>query len=519
MSARLDIALDHHRAGRLAQAIDGYRAVLAAEPGDPTAEAMLGVALSQSGDPRAGLARLKRAVALVPDDAGLFENIGACLDRYGAIAAANAAYLRSAAIDPVPGTALAAAGASFILMKIFPSACRRLRQALAISPSEARWWSVAGEGASEFGQPDSAIVCFRRAVTLGVDHVGTLSRLAEALMSTDQVELAAPLFEEILLRARASRWFRPDFASQACPSACLDGFFSTSEPRLRHDLLHLEYLVRERVLPESFVTTIDRYRGILARLSERSQDGCRLLLSQEERSSIEEVYDRIIHVYRTKPVGSDVLSRSTDWVAAERRYLESRGGIVVVDDLLSEECLVELRRFCVESTIWFGDRHPGGYLGALLREGFCDPLLFRISRELVRWMPAIFRGLPLRQMWAFKYDSRLEGTALHADAAAVNVNFWITPDEANLSEGRGGLVVFDKRAPADWEFEKFNNDQAAIRSFLEDSGARSVVVPYRCNRAVIFHSDLFHRTDDLFFRDDYASRRINVTMLFGQRGA
>ena len=44
-----------------------------------------------------------------------------------------------------------------------------------------------------------------------------------------------------------------------------------------------------------------------------------------------------------------------------------------------------------------------------------------------------------------------------------------------------------------------------------------MTVPYRRNRVVIFDSDLFHRTDDLDFRPGYENRRINVTMLFGDR--
>jgi hypothetical protein len=29
---------------------------------------------------------------------------------------------------------------------------------------------------------------------------------------------------------------------------------------------------------------------------------------------------------------------------------------------------------------------------------------------------------------------------------------------------------------------------------------------------------LFHETDDITFRDDYVSRRINITLLYGYRG-
>jgi hypothetical protein len=58
-----------------------------------------------------------------------------------------------------------------------------------------------------------------------------------------------------------------------------------------------------------------------------------------------------------------------------------------------------------------------------------------------------------------------------------------------------------------------------IRDFLARSGAKSVTVPYRANRAVIFDSDLFHETDRIAFKEGYLNRRINITMLYGKRGA
>jgi hypothetical protein len=99
----------------------------------------------------------------------------------------------------------------------------------------------------------------------------------------------------------------------------------------------------------------------------------------------------------------------------------------------------------------------------------------------------------------------------------VNVNFWITPDDANLDPESGGLVVWDVAAPLDWDFTKFNTDEKAIRDFLAQSGAKPVVVPYRANRAVIFDSDLFHQTDTIRFKTGYQNRRINITLLYGER--
>src|ERR1700730_12265286 len=150
--------------------------------------------------------------------------------------------------------------------------------------------------------------------------------------------------------------------------------------------------------------------------------------------------------------------------------------------------------------------------------GFAVALLAQPPTELVAACPRIFRDHPLLQWWAFKYDSDLSGIGVHADFAAVNVNFWITPDEANLDPERGGLVIWDKPAPLDWTFEKYNNvETGEIREFLAGSGARATTVPYRANRAVIFDSDLFHETDRISFKEGYLNRRINITLLYGRR--
>lgn len=516
-SLTLDAALAAHREGNLAETIRACREAIAAGIEDATVETMLGTALAQSGAPREGLPRLLRAVALEPQDAGLFEHLGACLDLLGLRLLSGFVYLRSAAVSIGAGTALATAGSGFVELKAFPGGLRLLRRALALSPDRAKWWAVAGEGMLDIGRADVAITCFRRALTLGLERTRALDRVAEALLRLDRVEQASMMFEEMMAPVRASRWYRPNLAASAAASDSLS-FRVTSDPKLRHDTQQLEYLMAKGVLPTSFGEIADGYRAVLQGHAARPPDQNWYQMSEAERRPISAAYNRVVHLYRPKAFGSEVMNDAVDWQAAERRYAESTAGIVVIDDLLSVPALAELQRYCLESTIWFDDRHPGGYLGALLRDGLAAPLLLRVARELSRRLPSILRDLPLRQMWAYKYDSRLEGTGLHADAAAINVNFWITPDEANLSKGRGGIVVFDRRAPPEWDFAKYNNDQAAIRGFLAESGAGDVAVPYRCNRAVIFHSDLFHKTDDLHFRDDYVSRRINVTMLFGDRG-
>ena len=140
-----------------------------------------------------------------------------------------------------------------------------------------------------------------------------------------------------------------------------------------------------------------------------------------------------------------------------------------------------------------------------------------IAEELRKTFPGIFRAHQLRQAWAYKYDSQLTGINVHADAAAVNVNFWVTPNSANLNPKSGGLVVYKEKAPLDWNFQSYNQDHGRIRKFLSRTDSGKMVVPYAENRLVLFNSDLFHETSNLEFQSGYENRRINVTLLFGNR--
>ena len=98
----------------------------------------------------------------------------------------------------------------------------------------------------------------------------------------------------------------------------------------------------------------------------------------------------------------------------------------------------------------------------------------------------------------------------------VTFNFWITADDANLDPDRGGLTVWNEAIPPDWKTQRYIGDTAACKAYLARVGAKSVTIPYRCNRAVVFASNLFHETDRMHFKDGYTNRRINITMLYGR---
>ena len=288
-----------------------------------------------------------------------------------------------------------------------------------------------------------------------------------------------------------------------------------STAKLRHDLHQLLHLRRQGVaLPLDEI--IADYEAALDRLVRLGVT--RAPLTGEDERTVGRAFGRLVHV-ADAPRVARALSPSWDRRQFQRRYLDSRPHMVVIDDFLAPEALQSLLRFCQDSTIWAGNRYAHGRLSSLFFTGFNAPLVLQIAEEIRDSFPLLIgERHPLRQLWAFKNTEVLPGdSSIHADFAAINVNFWITPDNANLHQDSGGMVVYDLEAPLSWSFGQYNERPDLIRELIARHRPRAIRIPYRQNRAIIFNSDLFNGTEAVCFRPDYLSHRINVTMLYGDR--
>lgn len=381
-----------------------------------------------------------------------------------------------------------------------------LRKVLAQTPNAATAHYNLAVGLRAAEDLPAAVAHFEAALARNPDLADAHRGLGDALLDLDRLEDAAAAYD------RAVR-LRRDPARPPDPAPRLSG----NRSRLRHDAEQVRYLVGRGRLPAAFAEVAGRYDRVAEFLWEPSLGAPAAEIPDKLAAMIAPTYDRLIHRPAADAIPQGALNPDLDVGRIEADYLNNGRGIGVFDGLLGAEALERLLAFARESTVWFHHRYGNGYLGAFFEDGFCCPLLVQIAEELRLALPRIFGRHPLHRLWAFKYDSRLGGIPLHADAAAINVNFWLTPDAANRDPEGGGLIVWDKRAPADCDFGRFVKDEAAIRARLADNGAQAVAVPYRQNRAVIFNSDLYHETGPLDFRDGYENRRINVTMLFGRR--
>lgn len=490
------------------------------QPRNADALNLIGViAAGRSDMPRAAKF-LSQAAELQPRTASIRGNLALALKMLGRWHDAIAQAREGVRLDPSNAIIWNTLCAAQFELGDYDSASVSGRIAIALDPVAAEAWNNFGNVLVEVGHP-LAESAFRAALARHPRLVQAWSGLGSAALRQRRYESALPAFEHALTLRWPSRWWPGGSPSSSLPPAQS----LTNTVKLRHDIEQFEAGRRAGIYGPEFDAIISAYRRALDRFISRYGATANGALHPDDVATIGDVYGRIVHWSPPPAIPGGAIASGWDRGEVSKRYAVPPG-ICWVDGLLTDEALTSLRRFCLDSTIWNDVSHnyqaepvARGYLGAYAADGFFTPLLFQIADELAAALPEIFDGHSLRQIWAYKYEEKLEGIGIHGDDAAVNVNFWITPDSANLDPDSGGLLVYPVEAPAHWDFAAINTHPDAMLRFVESAGKPAVNVPYRQNRAVIFNSDLFHATAPLRFRPGYDNRRINVTMLFGRRQA
>ena len=452
-----------HEAGHLQDAERLYRQALGFDPSHADSLHWLGIMAYQVGRHDIAADLIGQAIRARGDVAAYHSNLGLVLQAQGKLDAAASSYARALALKPDFVEARNNLGIVLQNQGKLDDAVACFEQTLATRPDNVEALANLGNIFEAQGNLDDAVARYQRAIALAPDFAELHYNLALPLRQLSRYEESFAAYR----RHAALKFAKP----QPADGKTVPSF------KLKHDREQLDYL-----------------RGLHPGGS----------------------FDGLYHIEGGARIEPAAINPLLDTKALEAAWDDSGKQLLVVDNLLTPAALVELRRFCLCSTVWRVD-YPNGYLGGFAGDGFACPLLAQITDELAAKLPRIIRHHRLDQLWGFKYDSELTGINIHADEAAINVNFWITPDDANLDPQSGGLVVWNVPAPLDWNFKQYQNNGPTIRAFLAEHHATSTTVPYRCNRAVIFDSDLFHETDRIAFKPGYENRRINVTLLYGQR--
>lgn len=477
------------------------------------------------------LASFDRAIALEPGLAEIHDHRGNLLQKMQRHEEALVSHERAVALKPAYATAWNNRGNALEKLHRHAEALASLDRAIALAPDFHDAHNNRGNVLEQLGRNAVALAAYDRAIELAPDYaevhfnrghtLNELGRTAAALESYAACLALDPGFlparnnvfmhhfhtlEDLPLIERLGLELARANLEQAAAEQRHLG--QRAEFRLRHDLEQLDYLVAHGH---------DDPPLLAARAQLQALQGGGVAEPAPAHPVPVYPLDTYLLQYKIAAPLDSVLG-DNDWKAIEERYFASMPEMIWFDNLLAPRALEELRRFCLVSTVWKRQYHHQ-YLGAFATQGFLSDLHLRIALELKQRLPRIFGPHRLEQLWGFKYDARVQkGINVHADFARVNLNFWITPDAANLDPESGGLLVYDAPAPPDWHFRKYNDDASEpdIYAFLRQNNAGRMKVPYRCNRAVLFNSTLFHETDAIHFREGYENRRINITYLFGR---
>lgn len=441
-----------------------------------------------------------------PDRSALIAKATAC-HRDGRFSEAEAVYKSLLDLSPTDAGALHNLGVLLAETDRPDNAVEYFDRALLSDPGYASAHFNRAGALRALGDRAGAIAAYGQTVALDPANYGAHLALGFLWMSDGRRDRALDHFARTLELRRGDDRSDLAFASLT----------HTTRAKLRHDADQLRHIARDHWDAARFGALARTFDGIAAEIANDTPDDGIVALTASQLALVGDNYNTLYQFTDAPEVLSGAVNPALDTESIAARYAASSAGVVWFDDFLSPKALTLLRRFLLKSTIWYDFSHIGGCLAAYLEDGLACPLILQIADEVRTAFPTILSAQPLTQIWAFKAIDARRGIDVHVDDGAVSVNFWVTPDDANEDPEHGGLVIYDKRPPADWEMRDYASDVTAIRDFLGSGDQGETVIPYGQNRAVMFDSRLFHGSDSVVFSPNYEDHRINITMLFGAK--
>ncbi len=409
------------------------------------------------------------------------------------------------------------------------------RAALALSPGHAAVINNLGVIAASEARQSDAVAMFDEAIAREPGHVAAHYNRGAALVALGRPQDAIKSFSRVCAldaghyeahRALGFLWLEAGDRGRSLDHLArtyelrrgddrLDGAAKSltfaTRAKLRHDAEQFRYLAERRRGRSRLDALARAYEAVAKDFPEKPTK-----LSPQQRDLLGDGYNTAIAIADAPELAGGAVAVRADTEGLTRQFRAGPAGAISFDDLLTPHALAALRRFLLESTLWHDFSHIGGFVASYLEDGMACPLVLQIADEIRRTFPGLLAQHPLSQAWAFKGLEGSSAVDVHADDAAITLNFWITPTSANLTPGRGGLAVCREPPPCNWQIKDYDADQQRIVAFLEQHGENTLRVAYRQNRAVLFESRLFHSSDDPIFASSYENHRINMTFLFGR---
>jgi len=207
-AGEMQVAIDHHQAGRLDDAERVYRQVIAAEPRHSDALHLLGVVALQRGNRTQAVELIAKAVAIDPANVAALGNLGMAYHALNRADEAESALRNALALKPDWDAAHSNLGVVLQAKGDLDGAEASFQAALQFNPNHADALNNLGGIFKDSGQLEQAEACYRKALAVNPRSVETCINLGSVYQRRNILDQAEACYRQALQ-------LRPDHAG-AC---------------------------------------------------------------------------------------------------------------------------------------------------------------------------------------------------------------------------------------------------------------------------------------------------------------
>lgn len=194
----MEIAVQHHRAGRLLEAETIYRQILAIDPSHVGAWHLLGVIAHQVGRYDVAVKCLRQAIHLNATEPALHNMLGVVLRAQGKLDEAVASYRRALDLKPDMADVHNNLGNACKDLGRLDEAVGSYRRAIELNPGAFQTYNSLGDVRQSQGNIDEAVASFQRAVEINPNYAEAHNNLGNALRKRGELDAAVASYQRAL---------------------------------------------------------------------------------------------------------------------------------------------------------------------------------------------------------------------------------------------------------------------------------------------------------------------------------
>ena len=205
LEAQLNEAVEHHRAGKLFEAEEIYRRILAVNPDYPFALCLLGAIAHAAGENEQAVDLIAQAIAIKPDYTDAYINLGSVLLVMDRFEEALGEIEKALALDPESAEAHSNSGVALMKLDRPDEATASYRKATEIRPDYAEAHFNLGKALNDMNRPEDALASYRQATSCKPDYAEAHHNIGNVLRDQDQSDDAIASY-------RRAIEIKPDYA-------------------------------------------------------------------------------------------------------------------------------------------------------------------------------------------------------------------------------------------------------------------------------------------------------------------